>query len=146
MTENLKPLNERTKEEQREITKKGGIASGKARREKKLMRETARSILAMTMNEGMADDISSIESIAEASGKNLTVRDQVIIAQVFKALNGDTKAAEFIRDTIGEKPSIEMLAQIQQPPVMIQGKQKLEELEELNVLDDVIVLVDDVEE
>jgi hypothetical protein len=33
-TNNLIPLNERTKEEQREIARQGGIASGKARREK----------------------------------------------------------------------------------------------------------------
>jgi hypothetical protein len=37
MSDNLIPLNERTKEEQREIARMGGIASGKARREKKLM-------------------------------------------------------------------------------------------------------------
>jgi hypothetical protein len=33
-TNNLIPLNERTKEEQREIARQGGIASGKARRER----------------------------------------------------------------------------------------------------------------
>lgn len=33
-TNNLIPLNERTKDEQREIARMGGIASGKARREK----------------------------------------------------------------------------------------------------------------
>ena len=32
--ENLIPFNERTEEEQRKIQRKGGIASGKARREK----------------------------------------------------------------------------------------------------------------
>ena len=37
MKENLKSLADRTTEEQREIAKKGGKASGKARREKKLM-------------------------------------------------------------------------------------------------------------
>lgn len=33
-TKNLKPLNKRTKEEQREIQSKGGVNSGKARRKK----------------------------------------------------------------------------------------------------------------
>ena len=32
--QNLKPLNKRTKSEQREIAKKAGIASGKARKQK----------------------------------------------------------------------------------------------------------------
>jgi hypothetical protein len=39
MNKNLKPYNMRTKEEQRELVVKGGIASGKARRKKKELRE-----------------------------------------------------------------------------------------------------------
>lgn len=46
-TENLKPLNERTKEEQREIARKGGINSGKARRRKADLRK-AIQIMATT--------------------------------------------------------------------------------------------------
>ena len=37
--ENLVSLADRTTEEQREIAKKGGIASGKARREKKIFKD-----------------------------------------------------------------------------------------------------------
>ena len=44
--ENLKPLDKRTKEEQREIQVKGGIASGKARREKADMRKLMNMMLA----------------------------------------------------------------------------------------------------
>jgi hypothetical protein len=43
--EDLIPLNQRTKEEQKEITTKGGIASGEARREKKEFREFAKIVL-----------------------------------------------------------------------------------------------------
>ena len=42
----LIPLNRRTKEEQSEIAKKGGIASGKARREKKRMSDIYADLLA----------------------------------------------------------------------------------------------------
>lgn len=42
---NLKPLNTRTKKEQREISKKGGIASGKSRREKKSMKKQLETIM-----------------------------------------------------------------------------------------------------
>ncbi len=45
--ENLRPLNTRTKSEQREIARQGGIASGKARREKANMRK----LMAMMMEE-----------------------------------------------------------------------------------------------
>ena len=37
--DNLIPQNKRTKEEQREIARKGGIASGKARKERKTLKE-----------------------------------------------------------------------------------------------------------
>ena len=42
----LIPQNKRTKEEQSEIAKKGGIASGKARREKKLLSQIYGEMLA----------------------------------------------------------------------------------------------------
>ena len=44
-TNNLIPLNERTKEEQREIARMGGIASGKARREKKTIQKILADLL-----------------------------------------------------------------------------------------------------
>ena len=42
---NLIPLNERTKSEQREIATQGGIASGKARREKKTIQKILAELL-----------------------------------------------------------------------------------------------------
>ena len=44
--DNLIPQNERTKKEQSEIARKGGIASGKARREKKLLSTIYGEVLA----------------------------------------------------------------------------------------------------
>lgn len=43
--ENLIPLNKRTKEEQREIARQGGIASGKVRQEKAIMKATLEMLL-----------------------------------------------------------------------------------------------------
>lgn len=43
--QNLKPQNKRTKSEQREIAKKGGIKSGEARRRKKALKETMQMLL-----------------------------------------------------------------------------------------------------
>ena len=43
--ENLIPMNERTEDEQREIARKGGIESGKARRRKRTMKEAAQIVL-----------------------------------------------------------------------------------------------------
>lgn len=46
-TNNLIPLNERTKEEQREIARMGGIASGKARREKQKTQQILADIVSI---------------------------------------------------------------------------------------------------
>lgn len=79
--ENLIPMNERTKEEQREIAKKGGIASGEARRRKKTLKEELIALL-------------------ETNDNN----NKISLAILQKALNGDIQAFTTIRDTIGEKP------------------------------------------
>lgn len=79
--ENLKPVTKRTKNEAREISKKGGIRSGEVRRERKKLKEE----LLLLLSEGDNNRRMSL-AIFE------------------RALNGDTKAFEIIRDTIGEKP------------------------------------------
>lgn len=48
--ENLKPFHEQTEEEQRENRRKGGIASGKARRKKADVRKTVQAILDETFD------------------------------------------------------------------------------------------------
>lgn len=50
--QNLIPLNKRTKKEQREIATEGGIASGKARREKKTFQELAKTLLSLDVKSG----------------------------------------------------------------------------------------------
>ena len=76
---NLKPV--RTKSEARRRGKKGGIASGKVRKERKALREELLLLLSK-------DD----------------TQEKVSLALIKQALNGNTKAFEVIRDTIGEKP------------------------------------------
>lgn len=77
--QNLIPQNMRTKSEQREIARQGGIASGKARAEKKLIKDRILERMG-------ADDW-----------------DEYIDGIIARAK--ESKAdAEFLRDTIGEKP------------------------------------------
>lgn len=104
--ENLKPIQkgQRTKEEQKEFATKGGIASGKARRQKKTMQELAKMILSMSMVNGEVHSIEDIQSIAEIKGKNLTIDQMILLKQTEKALKGDLQSAMFIRDTSGNKP------------------------------------------
>ena len=80
--ENLVSLADRTTEEQREIARKGGLKSGEVRKARKTLKET----LLMMLEEG-------------------NMQNDITLALLEKALNGDTKAYEVIRDTVGEKPT-----------------------------------------
>lgn len=88
--ENLKPQSERTKEEQREIARQGGIASGEARRRKRDLRIALEALLEKDFKGKNDELLSGAEAIA--------------MKQFEKALKGDTKAFEVIRDTAGQKP------------------------------------------
>lgn len=81
---NLNPV--RSENEAREKGKKGGIASGEARRKKKTIRETLEMMLSGKMPDGA------------------TRQDAIVVALLEKALSGDVRAFEAIRDSIGEKP------------------------------------------
>lgn len=87
--ENLKPFNQLTEEEQRELARKGGIRSGEVRRERKKFKE---------------DLIAALEAMKD--GK--TVQELGIEAIMSKFIAGDMQAFTIVRDTIGEKPKDEV--------------------------------------
>jgi hypothetical protein len=91
----------RSSEEAAESGRKGGIASGVARRQAKELRDLTLAILEMPIKEG---DIDEITSLASVKGKNITTSKAMILAQVRRAIEGDSKAFEVIRDTAGQKP------------------------------------------
>lgn len=101
-----------TPEERRENGRKGGIASGEAKRAKKAMRERLEILLSLPMKPGKEADLESIKNFASLKGKNITVQDALMIAQIQKALKGDTYAAAFVRDTAGENPSTKIEADV----------------------------------
>ena len=82
---------------------KGGKAAAKNKREKKAMKETLGTLLNMSLKEGTITDIEKITNVASLKGLNISVQEAIMLAQIQKALKGDTKAAEYIRDTSGNK-------------------------------------------
>lgn len=84
--ENLIPFTELTEKERREMAVKGGKASVKARKKKKQLREELEILLAIT------------------DSNKKTIQEKICFALIKKASEGDTKAFEIIRDTIGQKP------------------------------------------
>lgn len=78
--------------------KKGGIASGKARREKKELKELLELLLSMPMKSGRGADFEKIKNFSDLKNQNINVQEAILIAQVQKAMKGDTRAAEMIMD------------------------------------------------
>ena len=101
-----------TPEQRRENGRKGGIASGEAKRAKKQMKERLEVLLELSMKAGKSTDIESIKNFAALKGKNITVQDAMLIAQIQKALKGDTNAAVFVRDTAGQNPTQKVEAEV----------------------------------
>ena len=111
---NLIPLNKRTKIEQREIAKKGGIESGKIRREKKQMKEIINDLFSKPVtNQKIIDKLKTL------GYKDDEITNQIAITSsaFFKALKGDIKAMEFLRDTAGQKPKDE-IAIVEVPKIL----------------------------
>lgn len=77
-------------EEQRERSSRAGKRSAEVRRERKTLREELLSLLD--------------EEIHDKNGKTMNTRKAVTTSLIKAALNGNVKAFEVIRDSIGEKP------------------------------------------
>ena len=77
---NLHPV--RNRQEAQAKGKRGGVASGKARNERKALKEQ----LLLLLSEG-------------------DTQNNLCLSLIEKAMKGDTRAFEVIRDTIGEKPA-----------------------------------------
>lgn len=104
--QNLKPFtSDQNREKAAENGRKGGRASGEAKRRKKEMRERLELLLSMPIGNGKGAEIEKIKSFAGIKGKNITVEDAILIAIAQKAMKGDISAGAFIRDTVGEKPT-----------------------------------------
>lgn len=88
---NLIPLNKRSKEDAKRIQTKGGFAL-----QEKLNKE--RNMKSM-LDYLLAKDIKD-----KNTGNTVSTLEAISIGLVSRALKGDTRAYELIRDTIGQKP------------------------------------------
>ena len=95
---NLVQNSARTPEQIQERNRKAGIASGVSRRKRKTFAEGIKQILEMPV-----DDPATLEAL-QLLGLDGTFLDAINMAQTAAARKGDTEAARFLRDTVGEKP------------------------------------------
>ena len=95
---NLIPQSERTKEEQREIARQGGKASGRSRRRKRQFRDDLEMLLPLTDKGKDGQPI-----INPLTGRKQTVQQSITMQLLLKARKGDVKAAKLIFEVLGER-------------------------------------------
>ena len=96
--ENLIPMSERSKSEVRELGRKGGIASGKARSIKAREKAEWEELLSLPMKNGKVD---KIKSLADVKGANLTVSKAMKAKIVSEVLKGNLRAYELLLRCVG---------------------------------------------
>ena len=96
--ENLQPV--KSKKEARERGRNGGIASGKAKRQRKAMKEQMEMLLSLPLKNDKA----------KAKFKELGIETDdmdnqmaLVVAMYQKALKGDTSAMNIVREITGER-------------------------------------------
>ena len=103
--DNLVPQSERTKEEQREIARKGGIRSGEVRKARKTAREILQEMLQRQLSNDQIDDI--LGTSKNLLGEEKTAYAVINAKMIQVAAAGDTKAYNAVRDTVGDAPVTE---------------------------------------
>lgn len=87
-----------------EELRKGGQNSGKARKQKKAMKDIVELVLQMPLKEGKETSVESIKSLASANGKNISVQEALVLKLTQKALKGDIKALRLLLEMAGQNP------------------------------------------
>ena len=114
--QNLKPQNTRTKSEQREIAKKGGIASGKTRREAKAIKYYIDLFLSRPLTDEKAKTRLQEQGI---DIEDIDNKMAMVFMQWAEALKGNTKAFENLLNYSGEKP-VDQVFNINPPVINIE--------------------------
>ena len=87
--QNLKPNSERTPSERKELARKAGKASGKARREKRTMKQLLEIALSLM--------------VTNKKGETASRKEVIAIQLVNRAASGDLKAIDLLTKLIGEQ-------------------------------------------
>lgn len=124
--QNLIPNSERTPEELREMTRKAGIASGEARRRKKSLREKAKLLMSLSVQDqeelykakelGLADEDIDLEMINLIHMHNIIKKENFNSVGAFNSLKDLTDEEQENRNT--QQPILN---------INIQGSDKLKE-------------------
>ena len=101
------PFNKMDEEKRREICRKGQKAMMQLHGEKKSAKQSLEKILTIKIDDKILDGADVPSEIAEKikrDNPNMTLYDLIQVVAVGKAVGGNMKAYELIRDTHGDKP------------------------------------------
>lgn len=92
--------------------RKAGVASGASRRRKRAMRQAAAMLLntQIPMNE-RGPFMGTVKTLLKTFGytpDDATYQNALLAGIMLEAMKGDVRAAEFIRDTAGESPALDI--------------------------------------
>lgn len=82
-----------------EARAKGGRAAAKANKKRRQLQEVVKFLMDLPMRDG---DLDELQNLIQARNSNLTVSESLVLAQIRKALTGDTQAFKAIIDASGE--------------------------------------------
>lgn len=94
-----------TKEQLREYGRQGGKKTKAEYKTSRALKDVFEIILNLSLSNGRVYDVAEVKSLAKLKGRNMSVKEAIGVVTIQKALKGDMKAIEMIRDTIGEKPT-----------------------------------------
>ena len=99
-----KGFDSRSTDEVREIARKGGVNSGASRRKKRTMKSGAKLLMDMPASKAVTQKMKLLGIDEE----DATYQMGIMVAMLQEALAGNVKAAQFIRELVGEDPKQEM--------------------------------------
>ena len=99
---NLIPIQGRNKQEIQDMGRKGGLASGRARRQKAELRQAFQTLLTAEVNN------EQMKALLVNLGYEPTNEMALALVILQKALNGDIRAFGQIMDIIGESGGVEI--------------------------------------
>lgn len=103
--QNLTPFtSEQSREEAVKNGRKGGIASGRARAEKRDLRRALEALLE--------------KEYTDKNGKTLTGTEAITVKLFEQAMKGNIRAFETLRDTVGQKPVEKVMVAEVEPEVI----------------------------
>jgi len=75
------------------------------------MKQAAATLLSMNISDANGNSINKVRQLLKSFGyddEDATFQDAMLVSIMIKAIGGDVKASQFLRDTAGENPALDI--------------------------------------